>query len=322
MENIEYIERKADLVTKIEAVDNSRIIRFIGSTENPDRSDDIVTLEGWETENYIKNPVFLWAHNYSIPPVGRTVNLSVDPMSKALVFDVYFPTVEEISEKENPSEHALFVDSVYKMYKNRLLNATSVGFRGKQYAAREDQADKPAHARGYRFEKQELLELSAVPVPANPEALAIMRSTFGDDVVKKAFGDDSLKQVENEVINNLHNEEKDMELENMVKSFDERLKALEERFIEDVSEKAGSKYSKETKSTLKACRSKLKECDEMIEKMVSDGVESEGNETSDGVEKPKEKEVEQPETETITEVVNTKSFTLDTPVSELENLRF
>lgn len=309
----EYIQRSLDLVTKIDAEHDDRVIRFIGSTETPDRSDDIVTVEGWDVKNYLKNPVFLWAHDYSTPPIGKTVKLIIDKTNKQLLFDVRFPSIEEMAGDGQPSEHAKFVDMVYRMYKQGLLSATSVGFKGNKYAIREDQAEKPIHARGYKFDKQELLELSAVPVPANPEALAVMRSmASGNDYITKAL-DPLLKDGEDEVINKSLSEEKRMELEEAVKSFDERIKALEAKFVAETEEKAGSKYSKETKSTLKGCRAKLKECDEMLEKMVSDGVEDGGNEEPDGVEKPKAADPE-----TVVE----KELTLDTPVSELENLRF
>lgn len=159
--------------------EESRVLRFVGSTETPDRSDDVISVTGWDVASYLKNPVLLWAHDYTSPPIGKAQSVYIDERSKSLVFDIKFPSIEEISNADNPSEHALFVDTIYKMYKAGILNAVSVGFRGIEYGPRTDQADKPVYSRGIKFDKQELLELSAVPVPANPEALVTARSISG-----------------------------------------------------------------------------------------------------------------------------------------------
>lgn len=143
-----------------------RILRFIGSDETPDRDGDIISIEGWELDNYLKNPVFLWAHDYSIPPVGKAVDVFVK--DGKLIFDIQFP------------EKGIypFADLVYNLYKGGFLNATSVGFIGKDYVERDDDEakDLPAWRRGVKFTRQELLELSAVPVPSNPSALQQAKS--------------------------------------------------------------------------------------------------------------------------------------------------
>lgn len=138
-----------------------RTLRFIGSDETPDRDRDIISVNGWELDNYMKNPVFLWAHDYSVPPVGKAV--SVFKENGKLMFDIQFPDKDVYP----------FADMVYNLYKGGFLNATSVGFIGKEAELREDTevADLPEWQRGVRFMRQELLELSAVPVPSNPSAL-------------------------------------------------------------------------------------------------------------------------------------------------------
>lgn len=287
---MDEIERKANLVTKMVEVTEDRVIRFVGSNEAADRTDDIIEVDGWDVDSYLKNPVFLWAHDYSIPPVGKAKRVTIDKRAKALIFDIYFPTIEELSTLEHPSEHALFTDTVYKMYKAGILNATSVGFKGKKYDVRTDQADKPAYERGMRFSGQELLELSAVPVPANPEALAIARNM--PEVNQRGF-------------------------EMVMKSLQgDYLKSKEEVTIMDsvIVEKAGAKYSKETREALKSCADKIKEACDMLEKMASDGVEEPANDTSDGVEDTKAVDV-------APAVVIKKSLTLDSKLSDIENLR-
>ncbi len=134
---------------------NNRRLRFIGSSEDEDRDGDIILASGWELDNYKKNPVFLWAHDYSIPPIGKALNVGV--VDDELHFDIQFP------EK---GIHAL-ADTVYELYKGGFLNATSVGFTGMEGIP---------STKGTIFMKQELLELSAVPVPSNPNALQRAKS--------------------------------------------------------------------------------------------------------------------------------------------------
>jgi hypothetical protein len=145
-----------------------RILEFIGSTAVVDRYGDIIEVAGWDLANYKNNPIFLWAHNSSLPPLGRAV--SVKKAAEALVFQIKFASREEYGG-EWPAI-APSPETVYLLYLNGYLRATSVGF---SYIEREPIVDPKNDGRqtGWRFLKQELYELSAVPVPANPEALML-----------------------------------------------------------------------------------------------------------------------------------------------------
>ena len=55
------------------------------------------------------------------------------------------------------------------LYRQRFLRAVSVGFRARAFSFRKG---RDGSVDGIEYTKQELLELSAVPVPANPHALA------------------------------------------------------------------------------------------------------------------------------------------------------
>jgi len=145
-----------------------RILEFIGSTAVVDRYGDIIEVAGWDLANYKNNPIFLWAHNSSLPPLGRAV--SVKKTADALVFQIKFASREEYGG-EWPAI-APSPETIYNLYLNGYLRATSVGF---SYIEREPIVDAKNDGRqtGWRFLKQELYELSAVPVPANPEALML-----------------------------------------------------------------------------------------------------------------------------------------------------
>lgn len=158
------------MVKEIDAA--KRILRFIATDETEDRDGDILHADGWETANYLKNPVFLWAHEYHTLTVGKCVSLFHDTALKALIFDIQFPTPEEISSTpDNPAEHVKFCDTLYLMYRGGYINAVSVGLKPKAWQPRTDENGKQLG--GNDITKQELLELSAVPVPSNPNALRL-----------------------------------------------------------------------------------------------------------------------------------------------------
>ena len=46
-------------------------ITSVASDETEDRLGDVLRTGGWDLEAYRRNPVFLWAHDYTHTPVGR-----------------------------------------------------------------------------------------------------------------------------------------------------------------------------------------------------------------------------------------------------------
>lgn len=140
--------------------DMQRTITFVASSEATDRYGDIVRVAGWNLSNYVKNPVFLWGHRSGDPAIGRTVQITKEVSPPALVQSVRFA---------GPDVYP-FADTIYKLYSGGYLRAVSVGFMPteSQPIINEESGDMT----GEEFTAQELFELSAVCVPANPEALA------------------------------------------------------------------------------------------------------------------------------------------------------
>jgi hypothetical protein len=160
----------------------ARTIRFIGSNEALDRDGDTISVAGWDVSSYLQNPIVLYGHDPSSLPIAKTTNLVIDTRAKQLIFDVTFPSIEEMSSNpKTPSEHALRVDAIYNMAKAGILNAVSVGFKGEDY--------EPT-ATGRKYNRQKLYELSIVPIPSNPEAVAIMRSAGIADLTIKGLNMD------------------------------------------------------------------------------------------------------------------------------------
>jgi HK97 family phage prohead protease len=137
-----------------------RSVDFVISTEAVDRYTDIINLGGWKTQNYVRNPVVLWAHDDSIPAIGRGSNVRIE--GKALRSTAVF------AEREF---HPL-ADTIFQLIKGKFIQAASVGFvplKAKAAAGK----DRPY---GIDILEQELLEWSVVNIPANPECLVNARS--------------------------------------------------------------------------------------------------------------------------------------------------
>lgn len=155
-----------------------RSVQFTISKEVVDRDGDILRASGVDFTNYMKNPVFLSFHNSREFPLGKVTKFWVEGNSVKAI--VYFPTIEELSTNpEQASEKAKLVDFTYHCYKTGMLNAVSVGFIPLEWTEKKD---------GYDITKWELLEFSAVAVPANQDAIAEAVKSFGlDESVVKDF---------------------------------------------------------------------------------------------------------------------------------------
>jgi HK97 family phage prohead protease len=136
--------------------DGSRKIRFCFSDGSVDRMGDTIDPAGWDLAAYRRNPVVLFGHKSTDPPIGRTVNVWSD--GQQLMGDVAFADAATYP----------FADTIFRLLKNGFLTAGSVGFLPLEYDWADDEDSRPY---GLDFKRQELLEFSIVPVPANSNAL-------------------------------------------------------------------------------------------------------------------------------------------------------
>jgi len=137
--------------------DGAPVIDFVASSEKLDRYDEIIVAAGWRLENYQRNPVFQNAHQYGD---------IIFTLGKALITEVragkLFQRIQFATEA-NPMARI-----AYGLYRGGFLNAVSVGFIPLRW---ENGTEQTAFRRKYL--EQELLEVSAVGIPANPEALQL-----------------------------------------------------------------------------------------------------------------------------------------------------
>lgn len=121
-----------------------------------DRHGDTVNPTGWDLKAFEKNPVLLWAHDSRSLPIGSVVNVRSE--GPALRGEMKF------------AKHA-FAQDVKGLVDSKILRSVSVGFRPVEWKIAEDRDDGESWVPPIDFQKQELLELSIVPIPANPNAL-------------------------------------------------------------------------------------------------------------------------------------------------------
>lgn len=137
--------------------EQARTATFIYSDGSVDRYNDTINPKGWELDNYRANPIALYIHDAGSVEnvIGRSI--AVEMKDGALI-----GTIEFMAADLNPK-----ADTVFRMVQAGFLKCVSVGFRPLEYRAATDKNRKG----GIDFIKQELLEISVVPVPALPSAV-------------------------------------------------------------------------------------------------------------------------------------------------------
>jgi len=146
------------------------------SAESRDRDNEVIKAAGWRLENYLKNPVILFCHRYNMPSVGKALWLK--KTETGLLSKPRFATGTQLGR------------DLYYLYTHpkddpiKFMNAFSVGFIPLRWQDAQKEGDP------YRtYLEQELLEYSAVPVPAHPDALrlAFEEGKIGSAVLQKSF---------------------------------------------------------------------------------------------------------------------------------------
>lgn len=140
-----------------------RTIGFTISTGAVDRDQDMIDPKGWKLDNFLKNPVVLWSHRADELPIGKVVDIGRD--DRRLHAAVKFLPGGYGAASD-------LADCIYRMSADGYLSATSVGFRPLKWDFTNDEERGASDwFPGIDFAEQELVELSVVCVPSNPEAL-------------------------------------------------------------------------------------------------------------------------------------------------------
>jgi HK97 family phage prohead protease/HK97 family phage major capsid protein len=134
---------------------------FVLSDESIDRMGEVLVAEGWQLDNFRKNPIALFNHRSDFV-IGRWHDLAIK--------DGKLNGRLELARK-GTSER---IDEIRSLVDAGILRAVSVGFQSKKKEPMDEKSD--SFFGPFRYLKQELIECSLVSVPANPNALAVAKS--------------------------------------------------------------------------------------------------------------------------------------------------
>lgn len=155
----------------------------IATTEDVDRDNEILKVNGWDIKNWLKNPIILANHHYIIENIiWKGISFYTSDWVKRL---------KGVFSKTNP----LWV-LAKNLYQEWMLKSVSVGF----IPTKRNEVDFKI------IEEAELLEISFVAVPCNPNAVSIDWKLYAEWIAKwflveeKCMGCDKKEEVIEEVI--------------------------------------------------------------------------------------------------------------------------
>lgn len=162
------MKRAWSLLETKEVDSDRRVITGVATTPRVDSYNDIVEPEGVQ----YRGPVNLFLYHNTMLPVGNVAFGKAT--KKGIPFEAKLPDIKEegtVRERVNEAWHSL---------KYKLLQAVSIGFKPVEFAYREG-------TDGVHYKEWEMLELSLVGVPANPDAMiqTIKSAGMTDDVVRE-----------------------------------------------------------------------------------------------------------------------------------------
>lgn len=178
---MEPITRAIDASLDLQAGERTLICTM--TTDAVDRYGEVILPRGIDLAMYRKNPVVLWAHDQDAPPIGRCVWVKSDESKRGLISKVQFAETELATE-------------IWSLYQQGFLRAFSIGARpgeGSPPTPDEVRKREDLAACKWIWRKIELTELSCVPVPANPEALAtaVSKGLALSDGLRRRLGVDA-----------------------------------------------------------------------------------------------------------------------------------
>lgn len=227
-------------------------VKIRASTEDVARDAGIIPLEAWADgglTNFLRNPVILAYHDYK-QPIGISVHTEIDAEGTRSLLEYWrFHEESEVSRM------------MKKLYEHGYMRAASVGFIVKDFEIIDEKEEARLQEKYgtkdpifWRAKEAELLETSAVPVPADPAALSIEHAITNG----RAAGIDisslrSYSQTETETVDNVETEERTETptpaAEPEVPSLEERVAALETLCADLMNRLADSDSDADNRST-------------------------------------------------------------------------
>jgi len=154
-ERAESTAVKAVVRDTVKEVKDDGVISMTFTRRVVDRDSEVIEPGGGRLDDFAKNPVFLWAHQYRQPSIGKVLMPTVEQTDEEVFGDIKFDMADP------------FAALIFGKYRGGFLNASSIGFIPIEFS-REQALD---NQKGVTITVWDLLELSGVPVPSNPGAL-------------------------------------------------------------------------------------------------------------------------------------------------------
>lgn len=202
--------------------DEDLLITGHASTNDEDRSGDIIVSDAWKKSgalaNYLKNPVVLAFHDMS-RPIGRTISHEVD--EKGL----------KVTAKISKA-----VGEVVTLIKEGILSAFSVGFTVKD-------ADFDRESGVFIIKDLELYEISVVSIPANQNTLFSVSKNFSDQEEYNEFKKQFIKSEETLMVDKTKTDSRDESID--VAALAAQISSMVKGDLEAEKKEAEAKAAKE-----------------------------------------------------------------------------
>lgn len=168
------------LFAKVKQVNqDDRTLTAVASTSNLDRHKERVLPSAFKDtiDSFLANSVILACHQHRLPSGSSPVIGSAIPEKFIIANDEIVFTMR-FAETPLGEEY-------WQLYRQGHMKAFSIGFLAIEWADEKD--ENLDYIRTYT--KIELLEISAVPVPSNRQALARIKGLYREDEITEVFKD-------------------------------------------------------------------------------------------------------------------------------------
>ena len=258
-------------IRAVNETDNT--VTAVVSSESIDREGDVIRVAGWDLKSFRKHPVLLADHNYFDirSQIGEWTSMKVDRSAKELV-----GTAKYYAGAGNEK-----ADWAFELAK-RGKAAFSVGFipDASRMQRREDDDGKFA---GIDFRGQELLEVSHVTVPANPEGLqrAVSMGGVVGEIADEVIADSDFDSMV-EIREMLHEHDdmprrprprpKAQDAEEWEKMFADVMRTLTPEMVDEIVARITAELAHSVEQNLDVTERVIRYSPESIQRAVNDGI--------------------------------------------------
>lgn len=172
------IDKQFNAAPNVKEVEGKKLYEFVLSSNAIDRHFERMDVKGIDYSNFKNNPQAFWNHRSTDKPIGKWEDIYVQGDKLYGLLDIHEETDEARTLKN-------LVDKGY-------INATSIGFYSKKIEKEPVPDDIKEFARNNWVEniiihrQSELIEVSLVTIPSNPEAIRIKSVTdFQNNKINK-----------------------------------------------------------------------------------------------------------------------------------------